>query len=313
MLKSTRTKMIENHYVIQDEAQNASLLGIGNGYFGIRGSLEEFGDVFIQGTYIRGVFDQIVEIPQTFADNEYMKKYYFDGQKLKEFEKEDSCINICDFLTIRFYVDGKLFLPWEGIVVQWKRYINYETGALIRKVLWDDGNGNLTEFYFERCCSFDNNHVFFQNAKAKRINHHLPLTVKAGVDTLVKTNGQHKSKVTHYEGKDDEIDLSFYLGDKYNMKAALASKISFTNVKDLHHGERDQVYFIEGTAEQDEIEVRKIVYMNASVDYQEPTDLLKICQNEIKNLRYDDVEKAHLKAYRKAFKKWISAFKMMKN
>lgn len=303
MLKSTRKKMIENHYVIQDEAQNASLLGIGNGYFGIRGSLEEFGDVFIQGTYIRGVFDQIVEIPQTFADNEYMKKYYFDGQKLKEFEKEDSCINICDFLTIRFYVDGKLFLPWEGIVVQWKRYINYETGALVRKVLWDDGKGNLTEFYYERCCSFDNNHVFFQKAKAKRINHHLPLRVEAGVDTLVKTNGQHKSKVTHYEGKDDEIDLSFYLGDKYNMEAALASKISFENVKDLHHGERDQVYFMEGIAEQDEIEVRKIVYMNASVDYQKPTDLLKICQNEIKNLHYDEVEKAHLKAYRKAFKK----------
>ena len=90
MLKITKAGLKEIGYDIKDEAKLAALFGIGNGYYGIRGSLEEFGDVFIQGCYVRGVFDQIVEIPNAFADNLYMKKYYFDLQKLKEFEKEDS-------------------------------------------------------------------------------------------------------------------------------------------------------------------------------------------------------------------------------
>ena len=73
MIEITNNNVIENGYDIADEAKAASIFGIGNGYFGLRGSLEEFGDVFVQGLYIRGVFDTIVEIPQTFCDNTYMK------------------------------------------------------------------------------------------------------------------------------------------------------------------------------------------------------------------------------------------------
>lgn len=298
MLISKRTRIVEDKYEIQNEAKHASLLGIGNGYFGIRGSLEEFGDVFVQGTYIRGVFDQIVEIPQTFSDNEYMKNYYFDGQKLKEFEFEDSCINVCDFTTIRFYVGDKLFLPWVGKVIKWKRYIDYQSGALVRKVIWDDGLGNLTEFYFERCCSFNNNHLFFQKASARRLNHKLPVLVQAGVDTLVKTNGQHKSKVTYVSNENQTQKIKFYFGDKYNMSASLVAKTSFKNIENITSKEKDKVYFSEGKASEDYVEVKKIVYMNASCDYKEEVDLLAISKDAIKDLDYETIKRAHLKSYK---------------
>ena len=78
MLKIQNKLLKEVSYDIKDEAKLASIFGIGNGYFGLRGSLEEFGDVFVQGLYIRGVFDSIVEIPLTFADNIYWSstEYY---------------------------------------------------------------------------------------------------------------------------------------------------------------------------------------------------------------------------------------------
>lgn len=298
MLISKRTRLLENKYEIQNEAKHASLFGIGNGYFGIRGSLEEFGDVFVQGTYIRGVFDQIVEIPQTFSDNEYMKNYYFDSQKLKEFEFEDSCINICDFTTIRFYVGDKLFVPWMGKVLKWKRYIDYQDGALKRTVLWDDGLGNVTEFTFERCCSFANNHLFYQKATARRINHKLPITIHSGVDTLVKTNGQHKSKVTYAFNENQTQKLKFYFGDKYKMEASLVAKTSFKNVKEVTSIEKDNVYFSEAKACEDFVEVRKIVYMNASCDYKEKVDLLAISEEGIQNLDYESIKREHLKSYK---------------
>jgi len=135
MIKRIGRNLVETSYEVADEAKNASLFGIGNGYFGIRGSFEEFGDVLVQGTYVRGLFDQVAEIPLTLSENLYMKRYYFDEEKLKEFEKEDCCINIGDFTAVRFYLGEKPIRPWTMKIISWRRYIDYRDGSLIRRVV----------------------------------------------------------------------------------------------------------------------------------------------------------------------------------
>ena len=67
--------LTENEYDLTEEAKNASLYTTGNGYMGVRGSLEEFGSTKIQGAFIRGYIDEITEIVEPFCDNIYMKKY----------------------------------------------------------------------------------------------------------------------------------------------------------------------------------------------------------------------------------------------
>lgn len=298
MIKVTSSGLKEIGYNIQDEAKLSSIFGIGNGYFGLRGSFEEFGDVFLQGTYIRGLFDQIVEIPLTFADNVYMKQYYFDVQKLKEFEHEDSCINVCDPLTIRIYVNGKLFLPWVGKVVKWNRYIDYKTGGLYRKVVWDDGNGNLSEFIFYRHASFANNHLILQKVKIKKINHHLPIDVYLGVDTVVKTNGQHKSILKQHEEHPDGLKMLFYVGDKYHMSASLAS---FNEVEGLSFKEIKEdkgVYGSYYSMDEDEAVAYKVISMYASCDPVE--DYITAPKKDL--ISYQKAYKEHLKVYSKAFK-----------
>ena len=69
MLKATSNKFIEQEYRIEEEALNASLFTTGNGYIGVRGSFEEYGSIRIQGVYIRGVIDEIIEVMEPFADN----------------------------------------------------------------------------------------------------------------------------------------------------------------------------------------------------------------------------------------------------
>lgn len=124
MLKSTSNKFIEQEYRIEEEALNASLFTTGNGYIGVRGSFEEYGSIRIQGAYIRGVIDEIIEVMEPFADNEYMKKYYIDEDKLKNFEYQDSVINNADFLLLRISIDGETFYPWEGKILSWERYLD---------------------------------------------------------------------------------------------------------------------------------------------------------------------------------------------
>ena len=297
MIKLSNGVLKETSYDIKDEAKLGSLFGIGNGYFGIRGSLEEFGEVFIQGTYIRGVFDQIVEIPQTFCDNIYMKRYYFDVQKLKEFEYEDSCINICDPLTIRFYVNNKLMLPWEGRVVKWERYIDYKTGGLVRNMVWDDGEGHLSEFHFVRYASFNDNHIILQEARIKRLNHHLDVKVEVGVDTLVKTNGQHKSILQEVDNKQNDIFMRFYMGNKYHHEVVLHSYNLVSGGSFIKTEENNGVYASIYTMNSDELVVKKAIKMYANVDHF--PNYIEVTRHTY--ISYERELNAHLIAYKKAF------------
>ena len=150
MLKIISNRLTEEQYNIEEEALNASLFTTGNGYIGVRGSFEEYSSLRIQGAYIRGVIDEIIEV----MDNEYMKKYYIDEDKLKEFEYQDSVINNLDFLLLRISIDGETFYPWEGKLLSWERYIEPETAKLVRNVRWENSRGDITDFAFERFSSF---------------------------------------------------------------------------------------------------------------------------------------------------------------
>lgn len=297
MLEVTKDGIIESSYDIADEAKLASIFGIGNGYFGLRGSLEEFGDVFIQGLYIRGVFDQIVEIPSTFSDNIYMKNYYFDGQKLKEFEFEDSCINICDPIQIRFYINGKQLLPWTAVIKEWKRYIDFSTGGLVREVIYDDGENHLTRFVFKRYASFANNHLLMQEVSIEKINHDLPIEVYSGVDTLVKTNGQHKSKVIDQKNSKDSINLKFYMGDKYHHEVALASKNEYENMEFVKCEENDGFYYSIYKIDSKKAYISKVISMYASVD--KVDDIVASTKNAL--CAFKKALNEHLTAYKNAF------------
>lgn len=190
MLKPNITRFVEEFYHIEDEAPNASLFTTGNGYIGVRGSFEEYGSIRIQGAYIRGVIDEIIEVVEPFADNEYMKKYYIDEDKLKHFEYQDSIINNVDFLLIRISVNGETFYPWEGKLLSWERYIDMTNETLVRKVRWENTKGEVTDFEFERFSSFANDHIYCIRVKVVPVNHSGKISVMSGIDCRVKTGGQ---------------------------------------------------------------------------------------------------------------------------
>ena len=66
----------EWQYDVDKEQLLATLFTTGNGYMGVRGSFEEFGSLRVQGAFVRGYIDEIIEVCEPFTNNEYMKKYY---------------------------------------------------------------------------------------------------------------------------------------------------------------------------------------------------------------------------------------------
>lgn len=124
----------------------ATLMSMSNGYMGVRGSLEEYGTVGVQGAFIRGIIDACPCAPIPVIDNEYMKRYYFDEEKIRRFQTHTAIVNFADFLLLRFSVNGETFYLWEGMVPEWERGMDIKTNRLVRTVLWENGRGERTRF-----------------------------------------------------------------------------------------------------------------------------------------------------------------------
>ncbi len=291
-------QLCEKNYTMADEGKNASLFCTGNGFMGVRGSLEEFGSAKVQGFFIRGIIDEIIEIVEPMPDNVYMRKHYFDEEKLKKFDRQVSCINIADFLLIRFTVGGRAFYPWEGTLLSWDRRLDAETGVLTRKAAWDDGQGNVTEFVFERFASYADEHKYVMRATASAVNHRLPIAALSGMDLNVRTNGQIVTKTTGKRVTDKGAFVSISTGSRYGFSVALSCVSGFAGANKVTAYEHDGIVgqYAEGTGK---LTVEKCVYADTSRDsetYQENALALLSDQAD-----YDAELRAHLVEWRELF------------
>lgn len=299
--------LAEHEYDIAEDAKNAALFTTGNGYFGVRGSFEEFGALNVQGTYIRGLIDQGIEIPSIYVDNIYMKKYYIDEVKAKQFEHQDLAINIVDFLLIRFRIGNQYFFPWEGKIISWIRYIDPNDGSLNREVVWDDGLGRITKLNFKRYASFSNNHNYLIEASLTKINHDLPCEVESGIDYWIKSNGQKKSVLVEEHINDEYMQFLFNAGDLYNYQTSIAIHHIFDGVdktsKKYQHKNGMIIESYKGNKKT--ISVKKLVYAIGTMDLEHGADISKCSYHGIKEMMkvsYQELYQVHLEAYREANK-----------
>jgi len=291
----------ETIYDIADEPVLATLFTTGNGYMGVRGSFEEFGSQRVQGAFVRGFIDEIIEVTEPFTDNEYMKKYYLDENKLKTFEKQDSCVNMHDFLAFKITVGEKTFFPWEGRVVKWHRFIDPMTAVYTRTLIWDDGEGNKTELTFERFASFADEHLYCQKIKVRPLNHSLPVKVMSGIDTSIKTGGQFITKTDLLELEGTDILHRYHAVNKYGFAACYGIKNAFPTGTVL--GKYDDngtvgVEFLCDSAKSYTFE--KITYIVTDRDTDK--DITACTRERLSTvLAYADLKKAHISAYKAYF------------
>ena len=268
MLIPKSTKFTEDYYNIEEEAATASLFTTGNGYIGVRGSFEEYGSLRIQGAYIRGVIDELVDVVEPFADNEYMKKYYFDEEQLKNFEYTESIINNVDFLLIRISVNGETFYPWEGEILDWERYLDLTTATLTRKVRWKNTKGDITDFEFERFSSFDCDHIYCIKVKITPVNHNGKITVMSGIDTRSKTTGQKAIQPILHEAYENVTFAHSKMGNKYGFETGVTTVTNISGTDNVWSGKKEggllYSYTEFDSKEDDEYIVEKSVYIASS-------------------------------------------------
>lgn len=293
--------LCENEYEIADEPLLASLFTTGNGYMGVRGSFEEYASQRIQGAFVRGYIDEIIEVCEPFADNEYMKKYYLDEEGLKRFERQESCVNMPDFLTVRVEIGDKVFFPWEGKIEAWSRYLDTKNAELVRRVVWNDGSGNRTELEFTRFASFDCEHLYCQRVTVRPLNHNLPVTITSAIDTAVKTGGQFITETDDLQTNGDELFFAFHAANKFKFKAAYLMQNRFPSGIRKEYRENGRFGISVLCEQADHYVFEKVTFVGTERDTSEPIGVWVKREAERQRRGYSELRKAHRAAYAEYF------------
>ena len=233
-----RYRLSEDSYLMAADGDMATLMCLSNGYMGVRGSLEEDGTLGVQGTYVRGVIDTAPCAPMPVIDNEYMKKYYFNEEAIKRFQKNDAFINIADILLLRFSINGETFFPWEGMVLEWNRSLNMQENKLVRSVLWENSKGERTRFVFERFASYADDHLFAIKVSVTPENYDGEVEILSGIDGLTKSmggcgGGYLLGLEKQYHSQGNQCFYTYVTGEKYKIQVAVGANTRVFGVNDM--------------------------------------------------------------------------------
>lgn len=171
------------NWIVYENEFNAQLLGkcetimaLGNGYMGLRSSMEESypkqtRNLFVAGTYNH--FDQYepVELP-----------------------------NAADVVEHEILFNGEMFTLEKGTIHTYQRYLNLRTGELVRKIRWESEKGEKYDLCFRRFVSLKNQHLIGMKVEIT------PLSTETSIQLSSGINGQMtNSGVQHFHDEEKRI------------------------------------------------------------------------------------------------------------
>ena len=236
--------IIENEYIMANESRYGSLFATSNGYMGIRGSFEENATLSVQGGFVRGLIDEIPFNQPLTIDNEYMRKYYVNEDAAKDAEFQEGVINFADILLVRISIDGEVFYPWEGKILNWKRTLDIENNCLKRYVVWENSKGDVTAFEFERFASFANDHIYAIKINITPQNHNKEIKIVSGADLRTKSGGCKMCTLECADFTDDTIKFTLKTKGKYAHQFNIGIVNSFSSQENVNDGK----FLTQGTA-----------------------------------------------------------------
>ena len=165
----------EKSWIIEETSFNEKYTGKcesvftqGNGYLGLRNSLEEqyvntVRGMFITGTFNKASKDEVTELP-----------------------------NVSDIVNMEIELNGERFSMNENNIKEYSRTLNLYTGETCRNVLWKGKNGDIVHLSFHRFVSYENVHVIGAYVEIKPVNCEMKVKVVSGIDAQVTNHGaQH--------------------------------------------------------------------------------------------------------------------------
>ena len=156
-------RLVETSYPHVNPGVSETLMGLGNGYLGLRGNHIEGRNALEHGTFINGLHEtwKIRHAEQAFGFAEV-------GQTI---------VNAPDAKVMRVYVDDEPLSFDEADVREYRRELDFRTGVLSREVLWETPSGKQVRIRDERIVSFVERHLAVLRLEVTVENSDAPVTI----------------------------------------------------------------------------------------------------------------------------------------
>src|SRR6516225_6445443 len=146
-------------------AQLETMLALGNGYFGMRGSPEEGGPYAENATFINGFYETH---PIVYVEGAY--GFARTGQTI---------LSVTDSKIIKLFVDDEPFWLPNAHLLRYERRLNMKSGTLDREILWETPSGKQVSITSRRLVSFANRHVAAISYRLTLLNAATPVVISS--------------------------------------------------------------------------------------------------------------------------------------
>ena len=137
--------IVEKRFCPEFLAQSETMLALGNGYLGMRGSPEEGGPNAQNCTLINGFYETR---PIVYGEDAY--GFARTGQAI---------LGVTDSKIIKLFVDDEPFWLPDANLLRYDRRLNMRSGTLDREILWEMPTGKQVLITSRRLISFVDRHV----------------------------------------------------------------------------------------------------------------------------------------------------------
>ena len=179
----------ENGWIVEESGFDSRFTGKcesiftqGNGYLGLRNSLEEqylntVRGLFVTGTFNKASEDEVTELP-----------------------------NVSDIVNMELELNGERFCV-NG-QNEYSRTLNLYTGETCRNILWEGQNGEAVRLSFHRFVSYDNVHVIGSYVEITPLSGNVNVSFVSGINAQVTNNGaQHLTEVSKRAFEDKYLQM----------------------------------------------------------------------------------------------------------
>ncbi len=227
----------------ENEKSRESLLTIGNGYFGTRGTMEEMpaGEWHYPGTYIAGLYNRL---HSPVGD--------------RQIENEDF-VNIPNWLPVQFKInDGHWITPENISIHDYTKEICLKNGLYERNIIGEDKEGNIFRIRTERFASMDQMHMGALKYVITPLNFSGEITIRSGIDANIINDGvaryrslnqKHIQHLAHGSDKDTIWLESETTQSKIRIAQVIKHRINGDVLMDTTIEEHDKAIYVVHTQE----------------------------------------------------------------
>jgi len=180
--------VIEKGFNQEFIAQLESVLALGNGYIGMRGSPEEGGPSVQNATFVNGFYESW---PIVYGEEAY--GFARTGQTM---------LNVTDGKIIRLIVDDEPFWLTTAVLRHYERKLNMRSGTLDREIVWETLSGTQVQIKSRRLISFRQRHVAAISYEVTLLNAAGPVVISSEmcVPQPVEQEGEHDPRRSKFHG-----------------------------------------------------------------------------------------------------------------